>query len=179
MAVTIPSDLVMDVLRQADPAKLQKSAARLTGTNQFVSVKSSDFSRLMGGRDAGDISGAPDMPGVATRVATATASGLLPDKPSVSSSTGVPTDPYKEFERLFYRNVFELVLPPVESGAFGGDSAGGIWRSMAADQFSGAVVAGHDGAISALVQGRGLAEGVEMQAEWPYFQTTPITGFTG
>ncbi len=42
----------------------------------------------------------------------------------------------KDFEAMFLRQTLEDILPSQDSGAFGTGSAGGIWRSMMADQLS-------------------------------------------
>ena len=74
------------------------------------------------------------------------ASSLLPavaGSPAASSEAGATTGEHpqrskiaKDFEAMFLRQALEDMLLSQNSGVFGNESAGGIWRSMMADQLA-------------------------------------------
>lgn len=156
MAVTIPSDLVLDVMRNADPARLRKAVAAF---EQPAADPSPPFAQAMERASGGFAMRAPAQP--------------LPQQ-NAESSDAVAA---RNFERMVLRNMFEPMMPPPESGAFGEGPSAGIWRSLAADEFAGAAAKSGQFGIASLIAPR--KESGQQQQQWPYFQAGPITSFAG
>jgi hypothetical protein len=154
MGVSLPSDLIVDVMRGADPAKLQQATARLQSL-ESPSQESRAFANVL---DRVDV---PQ---------TAPASA-----PSRESASG----PYVEFEQMVLRNMFEAMLPAETSGAFGSGPSAGIWRSLAADQLAALHASAGGIGIAAELAAHGGIEGSVMEREWPYFSTDEIKAYTG
>lgn len=163
MSVSLPSDLIMDVMRNADPVRREAAAAKLKSTGDSS------------GPDAtfADVTGAIASPGISSPK-----EGLLPPGGTPGSSMARAESPYQGFERMVLRNLFETLLPDSDSGAFGSGPSAGIWRSMAADQMAGVYAdAGGVGIAEMLQQQSG--ESPARQAQWPYFSVNQIAGFKG
>lgn len=155
MAVSLSTDLVADVMRNADPAKLRTATAQLE-TLKSVETGQNGFAEVMGGMDT-----APPF-----RTAAVTQQQSLSQAPN----------PFVDFERMVLRNMFETLLPKAESGAFGSGPSAGVWRSLAADQLAGLYAdAGGVGIASSLAK----QDGRNGEAQWPYFNTGQIKAFTG
>ena len=162
MAVSLPSDLILDVIRNADPTQARTAAARL---------------QMLGGPENGE-SFAAMLAGPASSSSSemlpGTEMGILPAPPSTGS--GSATGAFADFERMVLRNLFESLLPDAGSGAFGPVPSAGVWRSLAADQLAG-VYAGTGGiGIARTLEGSGH-EGA--QGQWPYFTSGKIEAFVG
>lgn len=129
MAVTLSSDLITDVMRNADPARLEKAKERLVSV---AADSDMEFALALG----------KVPPATAQAVAGGTfGAQLTGSSPGfgvpISPGYNRPTEPYVEFERMVLRNLLETLLPGAESGAFGSGSSAGVWRSLAADQLAG------------------------------------------
>jgi peptidoglycan hydrolase FlgJ len=169
MAVSIPSDLILDVMRNADPARLNVAKAKLHSLDDREGSPV-DFASVLGGIDRNVAQGGP--------AAVVNNQGKPPELPSGGVQTAAMTDAHVDFERMVLRNLFESLLPPEGSGAFGSGPSAGVWRSLAADQLAG-VYAGEGGigiasSLTAHQQSAGAAG-----REWPYFSTGKIEAFTG
>ena len=168
MGVSLPSDLVVDVMRNADPSRLKGAVARLQsmggasdGDTSFASVLAAQPEQWGSGVDslfssAGAAAGAPPV--------------SSPDAGNV----------YAGFEQMVLRNLLEQLLPDAGSGAFGNGTSAAIWRSLAADQLANVYAqAGGIGIGTMLAEqdAQGSAQAAEKQ--WPYFKTSEIRAFTG
>lgn len=157
MAVSISSDLIADVMRNADPSRMRAATAAL----QNLQVPEGDQRRFAAAMDEAGSTLPSAMAGSTAH--TAAAKGAA--------------EPFVDFERMVLRNLFESLLPGPESGAFGSGPSAGVWRSLAADQLAGVYAsAGGIGIASTLAAGE---SGGEEPAQWPYFTTTKIEAFTG
>ena len=107
MGVSLPSDLVADVMRNADPSRLSAARAQLKGL---------------------DANGNTAVTFQSVLAKTVNASSSKTDKDAAA---------YKGLEQFVLRSLFEQLLPGEDSGAFGSGPGAGIWRSMAADQMAG------------------------------------------
>lgn len=106
MAVEFPSDLILDVARAADPVRARKTVAALSG-----------------GVDA------PASAGSAARTPGAqfTRAAQTKDVGSVA----------KQFEAFLVTNMVSTMMPgDDDEGYFGGGFAGGVWKSMMAEQIA-------------------------------------------
>lgn len=168
MGVSLPSDLVVDVMRNADPSRLKGAVAKLQsiggtaeGVSSFASVLEGPQRQWAVGWDS--LFSQP----AATETST----------PASSFQAG---DPYVGFEQMVLRNMLEQLLPDAGSGAFGTGTSAEIWRSLAADQL--AHVYSQAGGIGI---GPMLAEqdtsrlAQSPEGQWPYFSTSQIRAFTG
>jgi Rod binding domain-containing protein len=144
MAVRIPSDLIVDVMRAASPQQAQMAAAKLKAVAR------------------------PEAPGT---MFTDALRSLQQPKPKA--------DAYAQFETFMLRDAIEEMLPKAETGAFGEGFAGGVWRSMAAEQFA-SIFTEHGGL--------GIAEMMRKKAEsaapdsagdrqWPYYRAAAISAY--
>ena len=109
MGVSLPSDLIVDVMRSADPARLERATAKL---------QSLDGS-------------APEPRAFATVLERVDAAA-----PASVPPRGTASGPFVDFEQMVLRNMFEAMLPAETSGAFGTGPSAGIWHSLAADQLA-------------------------------------------
>lgn len=166
MGVSLPSDLIVDVMRNADPSRLKGAVTKLQsmgGTSDngisFASVLEAQPERWAGGVES-----------LFSPVSTAAAS-------PASSSTG---DAYAGFEQMVLRSLLEQLLPDAESGAFGTDTSAAIWRSLAADQLANVYAqAGGIGIGSMLNEQDTPVSAQSAEKQWPYFRTSEIRAFTG
>lgn len=163
MAVTLSSDLVMDVIRNADPARRNVAFAKL---------------QAAGGSPTQDVAFEGMVDALQTRESIASRPPLTLTFSGARSPSKQAETPFKGFERMVLRNLFETLLPESESGAFGTGPSAGVWRSMAADQMAGVYAdAGGIGIARMLEEKNG--EKPSPQAEWPYFHISPIKDFAG
>lgn len=154
MGVSLPSDLVLDVMRSADPARLTAAASKLQALD---GGEQSEFASLLDGVDV-----APSQQQAADLASADTAH-----------------DPHVAFERMVLRNLMESLLPDAGSGAFGTGPSAGAWRSMAADQLAG-VYAGSGGlGIAQSLSSRAEGEARDTGLQWPYFDGGKIQAFAG
>lgn len=169
MAVRLPSDLVADVMMNADPVRRGSAVARLQAKGT-------------GGGDqfAGALKQVQDepVPAFATRY-------TLPSERRLTSSPGTirqqdePNTAYQGFERMVLRNLFETLLPEEQSGAFGGGPSAGIWRSMAADQLAGVYAENGGIGIAKMLAAEGAGAGLRRESQWPYFAMNNLDAKSG
>ena len=167
MAVAIPSDLIVDVMRNADPARVNTATARLQSLKGGESAPQ-DFASLLGRVGSGQ-SG--------SGMATVSAGSGIPANSSLRSDGSVP-DAYVDFERMVLRNLLESLLPDAASGAYGAGPSAGIWRSLAADQLAG-LYAGSGGVGIATTLSASDDQVGSSHVGWPYFSTDKIEAFSG
>ena len=161
MAVSLPSDLVLDVMRSADPARLAASRSRLT--SQIADSGAAEFSRALESRAADSPLETAWSPQSATEI--------------VRKAKEPGADAYAGFERMVLRNLFEAMLPAEDSGLTPKDPGTDIWRSMAADQYAGVAADSGGIGIAKMLAERGTAQGPQAEAQWPYFSVSGIAGF--
>ncbi len=149
MAVSIPSDLVLDVLKNADPARRDQAAAKLEahGSGFAVAMK----------QEALEI---PSMDGETS-----------------TPETAGRAEANQEFQRMVLRNLFETILPDAESGTYGTGTAAGIWRSFQADELARVSATSGGLGLAAVVTDEQPAHGISRAQGWPYFTTPEISGF--
>jgi peptidoglycan hydrolase FlgJ len=185
MAVTLSSDLLLDVMRSADPDRVRKAAGRLgnvetkfaNATREFLdTVEKVATSGSVRDDLIADIMAASDR--VTATDAAARLAGLAKSSPTDASVSRTETaEPFQAFEKMVLRTVFESLLPPAESGVYGGEAASGIWRSLSAEQF--ANVYGENGGlgIASAMSGSGGQDMLRRWDQWPYFSSGEISGF--
>lgn len=124
MSIFPATDLVLDVGRAADPSKRDAALNRLermsgvSSTEKFASGPQIASSSAMRHASFGVMS---------THVQSrAPAASAQPHSEAPAA--------YKKFEAFILQTWLETLLPKLEGGAYGHDNAGGVWRSMMAEQ---------------------------------------------
>jgi hypothetical protein len=167
MGVSLPSDLILDVINSADPAQKRMAAAKLQSLDRNGADPSA-FPAMLDGLVA--------MPGGSS---PAVASAFREAAPSPRIPSKAEPGAYVEFERMVLRNLFESLLPDAGSGAFGTGPSAGVWRSLAADELAG-LYAGTGGlGIASTLSAETHREDAPDQLQWPYFSTEQIRAYTG
>lgn len=162
MAVHLPSDLIVDVMRHADPSRRSAAVARLQSFGEDTAFASA-------------------VEGVAKGAAPQAGDAANEASPALSSSPGKVrhvaggAEAYQGFEHMVLRNLFESLLPDEKSGAFGGGPSAGVWRSMAADQLAGVYAAGGGVGIAKLLASGSEKAAPRPAAQWPYFALNSIS----
>lgn len=177
MTVSIPSDLVLDVLRNAPSDATGVSRARLRLEEGSAVADNTPFVDVIGGLSK---------PGEPLGDPTAIRKDSSDTGPEVGSVERFAApgngfvNPHVAFEHMFIRNMLESILPGSESGVFGDEAASsGIWRSLVADQLSSAYVEGGGVGISKALERRASVGNLIDTQQWPYFLQSDISSFVG
>lgn len=161
MAVSLPSDLIVDVMRNADSSRRGAAVARLR------SLGETDF--------ASAVDGIARAAPVQEVVAASFASPALSSSPGRVKHMAGNVEAYRGFEHMVLRNLFESLLPEEKSGAFGGGPSAGVWRSMAADQLAGVYAAGGGVGIARMLASGSQKAVPQPAVQWPYFALNSIS----
>lgn len=145
MAISPPSDLVLDVVRAADPAQVQEAQAKLKSNRAAFEATSlaeagAGFQAAVGilGRDT---------------AAPAAAEGVS----AVRGKAAVP-EHLRKFESMVLQNFVKSMLPAESEEIYGKGTAGEMWRGMMADQLGEALAKGGGiGIAESLARGSGIA----------------------
>lgn len=120
MAISPPSDLVMDVVRAADPAEVQEAQARLKANRAAFQATSL----------------AENGNGFAAAVSilnSSEGSSGLADVTNRVEQKKIP-ETYRKFEAMVLQNFVKSMLPNDSENVFGKGTSGEIWKSMMAEQ---------------------------------------------
>lgn len=164
MAVHLPSDLISDVMRNADPARRGAAVARLQSAARAPAI---------------DFAGAVDDVGRHVAPGTGDHAIALSSAPGATRPESRKAAAYQGFEHMVLRNLFETLLPEEASGSFGGGPAAGVWRSMAADQLAGVVAENGGIGIAEMIGRTTAAPGPKPAPQWPYFALDTLTAVRG
>lgn len=138
MTIAPGSDIVLDALMAADPAKSHAVAEKLS---QLRSSRAGDFDTAIAAPDGAN-------PASATRAVAApkdaVTAALLAQRPppridTTASSRGTVAPAYRKFEAFVLQTFIEAMLPKDSAVNFGKGVAGDVWRSMLAEQLGSAV----------------------------------------
>jgi len=144
MIVTPPSDLVLDVLDAADPVAQRAATAKLDA------LKSSDA----------DFAATMDAAGKAADQSAASVaeaqSGVVNGPPVHVIKKPGPNEVYRKFEAFILQTFVETMLPKESEEVFGKGTAGGIWKSMLAEQLG-----------AQLAKGKGIGIAKQLAAAHP------------
>ena len=120
MAVSLPSDLVVDVMRNADPARRSAATAKLSSVGESTGGQfASEFENLQAPKSNSREALVELVPSILPR-----ASSSLAQQPDGRESA------YQGFERLVLRNLFEALLPGEETGCLAFDGSGPACRCL-------------------------------------------------
>ena len=144
MIVTPTSDLVLDVLDAADPVAQRAATAKLDA------LKSSDA----------DFAATMDAAGKAADQSAASVaeaqSGVVNGPPVHVIKKPGPDEVYRKFEAFILQTFVETMLPKESEEVFGKGTAGGIWKSMLAEQLG-----------AQLAKGKGIGIAKQLAAAHP------------
>jgi hypothetical protein len=139
MTIAPASDIVLDALMAADPAKSQAVADRLS---QLRSSRAGDFDTAIAAPDGANRAASTVAAGAISQDALTPA--LLAQRPppridTTASSRGTVAPAYRKFEAFVLQTFIEAMLPRDSAVNFGKGVAGDVWRSMLAEQLGSAV----------------------------------------
>lgn len=149
MAISPPSDLVLDVVRAADPTQVQEAQAKLKSNRASFEATSlaeagAGFQAAVGSILNRDSAGA-----------TQAASGI-----SATGKAAVP-EHLRKFETMVLQNFVKSMMPTESEQIYGEGTAGEMWRGMMADQLGEAIGKGGGiGIAEALAKKSGISGGV-------------------
>ncbi|WP_165405542.1 rod-binding protein [Bradyrhizobium genosp. SA-3] len=149
MIVTATPDLVLDVLEAGDPVAQRVATAKLDAP------KSSDvdFAATMEAEVGKAKAAAVDQS--ATKIADAQ-SGAVNGAPVQVIKAPASGEVYRKFEAFILQTFVETMLPKESEEVFGKGTAGGVWKSMLAEQLG-----------SQLAKGKGIGIARQLAAAHP------------
>nr|WP_119308967.1 rod-binding protein [Cohaesibacter haloalkalitolerans] len=130
MAISIPSDLVMDVVNAADPVERQMAAQKL-GTAPLQRLHYASAATGDGGNSATDAAS------FEKQYASLAEPAVLSDASISRYAKGIArtTNPVSEkFVALMLHEMLETMLPRDTEGIYGEGLSGDMWRSMLSEQ---------------------------------------------
>lgn len=133
MAISPPSDLVLDVVRAADPTQVQEAQARLKADRAAFQATSL----------------AENGNGFANTVAVLQRQGSgLGDIDNRAEPKKIP-ETYRKFEAMVLQNFVKSMLPKESEEVYGKGTAGDMWKSMMAEQIGDVMAKGNGVGIAA------------------------------
>ncbi|MBH5391007.1 rod-binding protein [Bradyrhizobium diversitatis] len=145
MIVTATPDLVLDVLEAADPVTQRAATAKL----DTLKSADADFAATMDaeiGKAAADQS---------AKVAESQPGAVNGPPVQVIKAPG-SGDVYRKFEAFILQTFVETMLPKESEEVFGKGTAGGVWKSMLAEQLG-----------NQLAKGKGIGIAKQLAAAHP------------
>jgi hypothetical protein len=132
MSIKPPSDLIIDVMRQADPVRAREAAERLTAIGRSAKpaaapvdfstyVKSAIFEATAGERKAGPQAQLPLS---------------LPQGDTAGVRAESKMSPGEQLEAFVLTSLIETMMPKDAESVFGSGTAGSYWRSMLAEKLA-------------------------------------------
>ncbi|KQV68348.1 rod-binding protein [Rhizobium sp. Root1220] len=121
MAISPPSDLVLDVVRAADPLEVQAAQEKLKANQAAFAANSL--------ADAGN--GFTSAVDVLDRAAGKTGLG---DTQNRGGKTEEVPETYRKFEAMILQNFIKNMLPNDSEEVYGKGATGDIWKGMMAEQ---------------------------------------------
>lgn len=123
MAITPPSDIVLDVARAADPEKYRAAVERLARLRAAAP-----------GDEPFTVPAAPAQAPAESVSRPAAAATRTLDVATTTSQSRRRLDAYGQFEAFVLQSFVESMLPKNATNVFGKGSAGEYWRSMLAER---------------------------------------------
>jgi len=131
MAISPPSDLILDVARAADPVLLADATKRLKSISAGGSGEGFQLA----------------FAGATNR----TSADMTPFRSTGSDAGAVARSPAKQFEAMILTQFVETMLPQDSEEIFGKGTAGEIWKSMLAEQVANQLAASGGVGIADLI----------------------------
>ncbi|MBJ7403996.1 MAG: rod-binding protein [Bradyrhizobium sp.] len=149
MIVTATTDLVLDVLEAADPVTQRAATAKLDA----LKASDADFAATM---DAETGKARATTAVQAAANAAEAQSGAVNGAPVQVIKAPASGEVYRKFEAFILQTFVETMLPKESEEVFGKGTAGGIWKSMLAEQLG-----------SQLAKGKGIGIAKQLAAAHP------------
>jgi peptidoglycan hydrolase FlgJ len=130
MAIKPSSDIVLDVLKAADPARAQAVAQRLSALGAGSVDDADDFAKVL------DAAAQPSAPEPDVKANAADMRDRLAALNVDAANEQKATRTQVEFEASILKTFVDSILPKDETDVYGQGSAGDIWKSMLADQIA-------------------------------------------
>jgi peptidoglycan hydrolase FlgJ len=121
VAISPSSDLVMDVVRAADPSAMAEAQQKLQSAK--ASLQASRLNEKNGGFEV-----------AMNTMNNAAAEAGLGNRATNSIKTEDIPKPYRQYEGVVLQNFISSMLPKDSEAVFGKGNAGEIWKSMMAEQ---------------------------------------------
>jgi peptidoglycan hydrolase FlgJ len=137
MAITPPSDILLDVASAADPAKVRAATARLAALAADPGAQNVDFSEALsrakaqGGLGSNGLSGARGLSSGDPSSALSLPSTITAPRDAVNNK---PTA-YQKFEAQVLQSFIETMLPK-DDASFGDQDSSDVYRSLMAEQLA-------------------------------------------
>ena len=132
MAISPPSDILLDVANAADPAKVRLAQARLAKLAADPAAVNGDFGKALS-------VAAKDGKSFVGKLPSQQVAALHPTIGAPAGGTHVAAkgakDAYQKFESLLLQNFVEAMLPK-DDDLYGDKTSAGVYRSMMAEQFA-------------------------------------------
>ncbi len=149
MIVTATPDLVLDVLEAADPVAQRAATAKLDA----LQSSDADFTVAMEAEVGKARTAAADQS--ATKVANVK-SDAVNGEPVQVIKAPASGEVYRKFEAFILQTFVETMLPKQSEESFGKGTAGGVWKSMLAEQLG-----------NQLAKGKGIGIAKQLAAARP------------
>jgi hypothetical protein len=126
MSIHPPSDIVLDVVKAADPARYKAAVERLTriAAPDATSPANASFDSLIAP------AGIPQDGTDTSADAGTNADGTRKSSPAEAAKA------YRGFEAMTLATFIEQAMPDDDSAVYGSGMAGGVWKSMLAEQIA-------------------------------------------
>lgn len=142
MSIQTATDIILDVVRAADPAVAQKAEAML----EAASIRKSEQAASTPAFEHQLLASADS-----TGISTLDSKIPVPDKASES---------YQRFEAMILQNFIGSMLPKDSEELYGKGTAGEIWKGMMAEQLGAALAKGGGIGIAARMMGDRFSAGL-------------------
>jgi hypothetical protein len=136
MIVTATPDLVLDVLDAADPVTQRAATAKLNA----LKTSDADFAATMDGEVGKAALAAADQSARRVSDTQPAAVNGAPVKVIKAPASG---EVYRKFEAFILQTFVEAMLPKESKEVFGKGTAGGVWKSMLAEQLGNQLAKGN------------------------------------
>ncbi len=145
MSISLSSDLILDVVKAADPQKAQAIATRLREASaanpSMLPANALSFNEVLADNEntpgAAPVA-APVAPPMEGRSPLAASSSLALRNATALSDASAGTAPpaYRRFEAMVLSGFIVSILPEAKASLFGAGTAGQVWRSMLAERIA-------------------------------------------
>ncbi|EJN15615.1 Rod binding protein [Bradyrhizobium sp. YR681] len=149
MIVTATPDLVLDVLEAADPVAQRAATAKLDA----LKSTGADFAASMDAEVGKAKAATADQSAPKVAETQSTAVNGAPVQVIKAPASG---EVYRKFEAFILQTFVETMLPKESEEVFGKGTAGGIWKSMLAEQLG-----------AQLAKGKGIGIAKQLAAAHP------------
>ena len=158
MAISPPSDILLDVATAADPAKVQAATARLAQLAANPTAPNTGF------LDA--LARAKTAPAVAMTASSTRSTSTAGAPAARMANAHAKTSAYQKFEAVLLQSFVEGMLPK-DDELFGDKNSAGVYRSMMAEQLANQMASAGGIGVAKAIEGAHPASGRKPAAPVP------------